>query len=66
MSAVINRFYVHFNGAAVFVKTASYFLQQKKENPSWNTSAWHGPIEAEGIEHARMIGEQLVREGKLK
>lgn len=59
------RYYVHFNGFAVFVKEAEFFKQQKREAPSWNTSAWVGPIVADGVEHARMIGEQMVSNGEL-
>lgn len=56
-----NKYYVHYNGAAVFVKEAEFFLQQKKESPEWNTSAWYGPIEADGIEQARSKGQDMVQ-----
>ena len=61
----MNRYYVHFNGFAVFVKEAEFLKQQKRDCPSWNTSAWVGPIAADGVEHARMIGEQMAQRGEL-
>jgi len=60
------RFMIHYNGAAVYVKEREFFLAQKKAAPTWDTSNWHGPIEADGIEHARLIGQNMVRDGKLK
>jgi hypothetical protein len=59
-------FMIHYNGGAVFVKEYGFFQDQKRESPTWDTSAWKGPITADGIEHARLIGENMVREGKLK
>lgn len=56
-----NKYYVHYNGAAVFVKEAEFFLQQKKESPEWDTSAWYGPIEADDIEQARSKGQDMIR-----
>lgn len=58
-------YYIVHNGAAVFVKEAAFFQQQKIENPNWDTSRWKGPINADGVEHARMIGQQMVQQGKL-
>lgn len=60
------QFMIHYNGAAVYVKEREFFLAQKAESPNWDTSAWHGPIEADGVEHARMIGQGMVRAGTLK
>lgn len=62
----MGRYFVHFNGAVVFVKEAAFFEQQRRENPKWDTSAWKGPIAADGVEHARMIGQQMVERGELK
>ena len=58
-------FYVHYNGAAVFVKEANFLQAQKKEDPNWDTSAWKGPVQADGVEHARMIGQQMVERGEF-
>lgn len=60
------QFYVHYNGASVFVKEAEFFQQQKRDSPEWDTSAWVGPIDADGINHARDIGQRMVDRGELK
>lgn len=61
----MDRFFVCYNGAAVFVKEEQFFLQQKRESPQWDTSAWHGPIAADGVEHARMLGQAMVDRGEI-
>lgn len=61
----MDQFYVHFNGAAVFVKEASFLQAQKEDSPDWDTSAWAGPISADGVNHARVIGQQMVDRGEL-
>lgn len=58
-------YYLHYNGVSVFVKEASFFEDQKRANPKWDTSAWKGPIHADSIDHARMIGERMVTKGEL-
>ncbi|MFY2597286.1 hypothetical protein ACOTHJ_16025 [Achromobacter xylosoxidans] len=57
-------YYVHFNGVSVFVKEAEFFEQQKRDEPSWNTSRWKGPICADSIEQARSIGQQMADRGE--
>lgn len=60
------QFMVHWNGGAVFVKERGFFLEQKAQNPTWTgSSAWVGPIQADGIEHARLIGQNMVNAGEI-
>ena len=61
----MENFYLCYNGAAVFVKEEGFFLRQKQQSPEWDTSAWRGPVAAEGVEHARMIGQRMVERGEL-
>lgn len=49
--------YVHFNGAAYFVKTAEMFKQQGGDADAWGR-AWR-PVTATSIEHARTIAKTL-------
>jgi len=51
-------FYVHYNGASVFVKEAEFFKSQGGLTADWG-KAWRGPIAAESIHEARMKGYQL-------
>lgn len=52
------RYYVHWNGAAWFVKAAEFFKSQGGLTAPWG-KAWT-PIEAESIEHARVMAPLLV------
>jgi hypothetical protein len=49
--------YVHFNGAAYFVKEASFFRAQGGLAASWG-AAWK-PVVAEDIESARALAKTL-------
>lgn len=49
--------YVHFNGAAYFVKEADFFIAQGGLKDSWG-KAWK-PINAESIEDAREKAKKL-------
>lgn len=54
----MERYYVHYNGAAVFVKEAEFFKSQGGMTAEWG-NGWRGPVEAESIEDARAKGYQL-------
>lgn len=49
------KYYVHFNGAAWFVKEAKFFEKQGGLREPWG-KAWES-IEADSIEHARCKAE---------
>lgn len=59
-------YYVHHNGAAAFAKEALFFQEQRRNDPSWDTSAWRGPINADGPSHARMLCEQMAQQGEFR
>lgn len=50
----MDRYYISFIGAAVFVKEAEFFKSQGGLTQEWGKDwVW---CEADGIEHARLIG----------
>jgi len=55
--------YVHWNGAAVFVKEAEFFKSQGGLTAKWG-EAWRAVI-AEDIEDARRVGEAMHGRGEL-
>lgn len=56
----MSRFYVHFNGAAWFVKTEQLFEVQGGLTSEWGR-AWY-PLEAASIEDARFKAEREFRQ----
>lgn len=61
---MMSRYYVHFNGAAVFVKEAEFFKSQGGLTEDWG-KAWKW-LEADGIEHARLLGEIHFKKAPVK
>ncbi len=51
------KFYVHYNGASVFVKEGEFFKKQGGLRLGWG-KAWR-PLEADSIEDAREKGYKL-------
>lgn len=58
----MNRYYVLWNGAAWFVKEASFFISQGGLEESWG-KAWR-PILADSIEDARLKAPQIYPKRK--
>jgi hypothetical protein len=52
------KYYVHYNGASVFVKEAGFFKSQGGLTDEWGKH-WRGPLTAESIHAARMKGYEL-------
>jgi len=58
-------YYVHRNdGNAVFVKDGDFFIEQGGLTNSWG-KAWK-KVRADSIEHARLIGENLIPKKEIK
>ena len=55
----MSAYYVHNNGAAIFVKEAEFFKSQGGLTEPWG-KAWH-PIVADSIEDARRKGKGLPK-----
>lgn len=53
-----NKYYIHWNGAAWFVKEEQFFIDQGGKNSKWGKH-WH-LIEANSIEDARKKAEKLM------
>lgn len=51
-------YFYHWNGASFFLKEAEFFRRQRQETPSWDASAWRGPIKADSLNAARDYLEQ--------
>lgn len=58
MNEPLQSFYVHWNGAAMFVKEAEFFIQQGGLTEPWG-KRWRGPIVARDVEDARVRAYEM-------